>query len=77
MASSPSTRNNSRQDVFVTKWNCEDLLESMESIKVHSGRNAGGSCFELSSDGFYLVVGTGDGYTASINTRYLQIDRKN
>ena len=58
---------------YVTKWDAKSReFNNLTTIKIHNGFC---SNFAFSNDGFYLTVGSEDGFIKSINTRYMQVDR--
>ncbi|CAI2373648.1 unnamed protein product [Moneuplotes crassus] len=58
---------------YVTRWDAKsEDFKNLNTIKV-----ADNYCphFTMSSDGFYLAIGSETGFIKSLNTRYMQIDR--
>ena len=58
---------------YVTKWDAKSReFHNLTTIKIHKGLC---TKFGFSNDGFYLTVGSDNGFIKSINTRYMQSDR--
>ena len=58
---------------YVAQWDVlSGNFENLTTIKVHNG-----PCKQLciSMEGFYLGIGSCDGYVKSLNTRYMEVDR--
>lgn len=58
---------------YVTRWDAKRReFPSLNTVKID---NSYCPHFAMSSEGFYLVIGSQDGYIKSLNTRYMEIDR--
>jgi len=58
---------------YVTRWDAKSTeFKNLNTIKV-----ANDHCenFSLSTDGFYIAIGSESGFIKSLNTRYIEIDR--
>lgn len=58
---------------YVTRWETQSgEFRNLNTIKVADNFCAN---FSLSFEGFYLAIGSENGYIKSLNTRYMQLDR--
>ena len=58
---------------YVTQWNAKNgEFENLRTVKISEGECTN---FCMSIEGFYLAIGSHDGYIKSLNTRYMEIDR--
>lgn len=58
---------------YVTRWDAKsEDFKNLNTVKVDDGY-----CphFSLSSDGFYIAIGSETGFIKSLNTRYMDVDR--
>jgi len=57
---------------FVTQW---DVLSEMRPISSHLIHASPTTCFSISQDGFFLGIGTEDGWVKTLNTRTMELER--
>ncbi len=58
---------------YVTKWDTQKEFETVSSLKVHKEPS---TFLSLSREGMNAAVATADGQLVSVNTRYMDIDKK-
>jgi len=58
---------------YVTRWDAKsEEFKNLNTIKVS---NIHCTNFSMSYDGFYIAIGSNNGYIKSLNTRYMEVDR--